>query len=105
MVMCRYGSVFAVLLTSSALVAQPAGFNYDESRVPQYQLPDSLLMLDGTRVETARQWNQHRRAEVVKLFETEMYGRGPGRPVDLHPLGAGDVRPGRHGARDGQVGL
>jgi len=84
MVMRWYGSVVAVLLTSSVLVAQPAGFNYDESKVPPYELPDSLLMLDGTRVQTARQWNEQRRGEVFKLFETEMYGRSPGRPDDLH---------------------
>ena len=32
-------------------------------------------------------------------------GRAARRARHLHPLGAGDVRPGRHGARDGQVGL
>ena len=31
--------------------------------------------------------------------------RRAGRALDLHPLGPGDVRPGRHGPRDGQVGL
>ena len=84
MVMRWHGVLLSVVLGSSLLQAQPSAFNYDESKVPQYQLPDPLLMLDGTRVETARQWNQERRAEVHKLFETEMYGRSPGRPDGLH---------------------
>ena len=77
--------VFLVVsLSSSVILGQPEGFNYDELKVPDFQLPDPLLMLDGTRVETARQWNESRRAEIHQLFEKEMYGRSPGRPGGLH---------------------
>lgn len=86
--MCN-GYPFVVLaattfLATSHVWAQPAEFNYDESKVPEYQLPDPLLMQDGTRVETARQWLEHRRPEILKLFEEEMYGRSPARPPGLH---------------------
>jgi hypothetical protein len=43
-------------LTTSYVWAQPPEFNCDESKPPEYQLPDPLLIQDGTRVETARQW-------------------------------------------------
>ncbi len=77
--------VFLVVsLSTSVILGQPEGFNYDELKVPDFQLPDPLLMLDGTRVETARQWNESRRAEIHQLFEKEMYGRSPGRPGGLH---------------------
>lgn len=51
--------------------------NYDESRVPEYSLPDPLLCLDGTRVTTVAEWENHRRPELVSLLETYMYGHAP----------------------------
>ena len=58
--------------------------NYDESLVPPYILPDPLTMQDGTPVKTAAQWYGQRRPELLSLFESEMYGRAPGRPEGLH---------------------
>lgn len=58
--------------------AQPAGFNYDESKVPQYTLPDPLALSTGEEVNDARTWRQRRRPEILKLFETHVYGRVPG---------------------------
>lgn len=58
--------------------------NYDESRVPHYVLPDPLVMSDGTPVTSPEQWYAERRPELYHLFETEMYGKAPGRPADLH---------------------
>ena len=84
MLMRWFGGLLGVVLALSPLQSQAQEFNYSESKVPQYQLPDPLLMLDGTRVETAGQWTQKRRAEVHQLFTTEMYGRSPGRPEGLH---------------------
>ena len=57
--------------------AQPADANYDESKVPDYTLPDPLMLTSGGRVETSEQWRERRRPEVLRLFETEMYGRTP----------------------------
>ena len=60
-----------------SLDAQPAGFNYDEAQVPAYTLPDPLRDLAGTPVASAATWQQHRRAEVLALFEENVYGRVP----------------------------
>ena len=60
--------------------AQPAGFNYDEAKVPPYTLPDPLTLADGTKVTSARLWSQRRRPEILRLFEEHMYGKAPGRP-------------------------
>lgn len=65
-----------------ATPAQPAA-NYDESKVPVYTLPDVLKCADGTVVQNARDWRQKRRPELLKLFETEVYGRAPQRPAGL----------------------
>ena len=62
---------------------QPSEANYDESRVPSYQLPDPLVTAAGMRVTTAQQWWQLRRPEILQLFEREMYGKAPGRPNNL----------------------
>nr|WP_293834080.1 acetylxylan esterase [uncultured Arsenicibacter sp.] len=43
-------------------------------------LPDPLLMGNGKRVQTARQWTRERRPELLNLFASEMYGQTPPRP-------------------------
>lgn len=58
--------------------------NYDESRVPQYTLPDPLKTEDGTTITTAADWQQRRRPELLRLFEQQMFGRAPGKPSELH---------------------
>lgn len=58
--------------------------NYDEAKVPEYTLPDPLVCTDGKKVKNAKQWYEKRRPELLSLFETEMFGKAPGRPEDLH---------------------
>lgn len=48
---------------------------YDELEVPKFDLPDPLLMSNGKRVEDAKTWSRKRRPEILKLFETHVYGR------------------------------
>ncbi len=62
--------------------AKPKGrpkLNYDEAKVPPYTLPDPLVLRSGERVNTPEQWRDLRRPEILKLFETTVYGRMPGR--------------------------
>ena len=60
-------------------------FQYDESKVPQYDLPDALTLNNGRKVKTIRRWERKRRPELLKMFADEMYGNAPiGRPADLH---------------------
>ncbi len=54
-----------------------------ESKVPDYTLPDPLVMNDGTPVTDAATWKQHRRPEILALFEKYVYGKAPGRPENL----------------------
>jgi hypothetical protein len=63
--------------------AQTPGFNYDEAKVPAYTLPDPLVLSNGERVRDAQTWLTRRRPEILKLFETHVYGRSPGRPSGL----------------------
>ncbi len=51
--------------------------NYDESKIPDYELPDPLVTEGGDRVTDAAMWNEVRRPELLKLFATEVYGTAP----------------------------
>jgi hypothetical protein len=51
--------------------------NYDETKVKPYTLPDPLVTSDGTPVRDARGWTSKRRGEIVRLYETEVFGRIP----------------------------
>lgn len=45
------------------------------------ELPDPLVMLDGTRITTAAEWNAKRRPELKQLFQHYMYGYLPPKPT------------------------
>src|SRR6185369_7432525 len=50
---------------------------YDENTANPYpNLPGPLTFNDGSRVKTATQWRK-RRAEILELFDREVYGRRP----------------------------
>src|SRR5664280_2343636 len=57
--------------------------NYDEAKVGTYTLPDPRLLSNGKPVRDAKTWNEQRRAEIVRLFEENQYGRSPGRPAAM----------------------
>ncbi len=57
---------------------------YDEEKVPEYTLPDPLVMLDGQKVTDVNTWKQKRRPEILKLFEEHVYGHTMiGRPEKM----------------------
>lgn len=51
--------------------------NYDESKVGSYTLPDPLVLANGQPVRDADTWFKKRRPELLKLYESEIYGRVP----------------------------
>lgn len=53
------------------------GVNYDESKVPDYTLPNPLIAGDGTPVADAEAWTASRREELLDLFRDHVYGRRP----------------------------
>lgn len=74
----------SILLFSCSLHAQKRETNYDEAKVPAYELPDPLQFDDGREVRIARQWEKKRRPQVLEVFAQEMYGHMPARPEGLH---------------------
>jgi len=59
------------------------GFIFREADVPPYDLPDPLLLSDGTRVTDADTWRTKRRPELFDFFERQVYGRTPPLPKAL----------------------
>jgi hypothetical protein len=78
--MSMKASLLAVIfLTSmiSALAQDHKESNYDESKVPQYTLPEVLKTQAGKRVTSKEQWEKTRRPEILRLFEDNIYGQLP----------------------------
>lgn len=74
--------------------------NYDESKVPAYVLPDICSFINGKTVTNASEW-ELRRAEIIELFEKNVYGKIPSLPftqkyivtkVNNHALGGKAIR-------------
>ena len=76
-----HGAGLYRLMESPVVSTEP---NYDEDRVPTYQLPDALICTNGRVVADADTWRGVRRPEILQLFEREMYGRMPGRLEGMH---------------------
>src|SRR6478736_8579092 len=51
--------------------------NYDEDKVGTYKLPDPLVLRNGKAVRNSDMWFKQCRPEILKLYETEIYGRVP----------------------------
>jgi hypothetical protein len=51
--------------------------NYTESNVAPYSLPDPLKLANGQPVSDAQTWLTQRRPELLKLFESQVYGQIP----------------------------
>ncbi len=63
-------------LIQAAFARQP---NYDESKIAPYTLEDPLTFADGRKLASPEEWPA-RRAEIVRIFEREMFGRTPPKP-------------------------
>src|SRR6185503_18682636 len=63
-----------------------------------YTLPDPLVMADGKRVTDAQTWRTKRRPEILRAYQTEIYGRIPANTpkvtwevVDTDPAAKGNT--------------
>lgn len=54
--------------------------SFDEGKAWYFVLPNPLILADGRPVADAQTWYSQRRPEILKLFQTQVYGRAPGRP-------------------------
>ena len=52
--------------------------NYDESKVPEIDLPDPLTTFSKQQILTSSAWNELRKPELTAFYETEVFGKVPG---------------------------
>ena len=57
--------------------------NYDEARIPHYDLPDLLVTAEGKPITTAEQWRNIRRPQILSLFANFIYGAVPVPPYPI----------------------
>lgn len=51
--------------------------NYDEAKVAPFTLPDPLVLVNGKPVRDRQTWIKQRRSEILRMYETGIYGRLP----------------------------
>ena len=76
-------SALILLVASTGAFAQATRYNFDESKIPPYTIPDPLTCADGTAVKDARTWNEKRRPELMAIFEDQVYGKTPSAGIPL----------------------
>ncbi|MFT4547549.1 MAG: hypothetical protein ACI9MB_001496 [Verrucomicrobiales bacterium] len=73
--------VFMSLLVISTLAREgkesDSDVNYEESKIPHYDLPALLVTPEGKRITTADEWRNIRRPQILSLFSNLVYGRVP----------------------------
>jgi hypothetical protein len=78
-------AITCFVLTAITTRAQEAPRNFDESKVGSYTLPDPLLSTTGEKVLTTAQWIDERRPEILRLFESRVYGKVPKPASPIEP--------------------
>ncbi len=69
-----------------------AGFPEVSELPSRPELPDPLVMFDGSRVVSPEQWTEKRRPELKELFQHYMYGRMPTPATPVSPAFEGEDR-------------
>lgn len=59
------------------MILSAQNFNTDESKVPDFDLPNLLLSENGTKINNIMAWETIRRPELVITFEEQVYGKAP----------------------------
>jgi len=73
----RIAFIGLLLIVGVTQVTAQEETNYDESKVPNYVLPEVLRCQDGTLVTDKRQWEKKRRPELMRILSEQEYGFTP----------------------------
>ena len=76
-------AVFIAFISTMIVNGQTIETTVDESKVPQYVLPELLKSSNGEEIDTPEKWNKLRRPEILDLFETQVYGKSPAKPAAM----------------------
>jgi len=78
--------IFSIACCAIPFVSTAQSTLYDESKVPDYTLPELLITEKGKQVKSVKDWEKSRRSEILAIFEQEVYGETPRKkiPVTYH---------------------
>ena len=51
--------------------------NYEETKIPHYDLPQLLIGPDGKKISSTSEWEEIRRPQILSLYSNLIYGRVP----------------------------
>jgi hypothetical protein len=68
-------ALLSYLTMNCIMSAQPKGYNYEESKVPQFELPPLLQTDDLIKINTLKEWQNIRRPEILNHLKNEIYGK------------------------------
>ena len=68
---------FLLFMGIMEMIAQDNSDNFN------YDLPNLLVSNNGKRIQTIEEWEKNRRPEIIKLFETYVYGKIPEENIDI----------------------
>jgi len=75
---CTFVACLALAFPSAAQRKETdKNVNYEEERVPNYDLPPLLVTAEGEPVTNPQQWRDVRRPQIISLFSNLIYGRVP----------------------------
>ena len=61
-------------------------FNYDESLVPSFELPKTLMAADGHGISNADEWTGRQRGESYRLVAETVYGVRPSDDIQVKAI-------------------
>ena len=97
---------FVCILSLLAFAAPAAAeFPSPSELKPSAELPDPLVMLDGTRVASKADWEAKRKPELKALFQHYMYGRLPPKPKAVFRVGESWSEDGLQTFMDGKANI
>ena len=67
--------LLAVLLTQACNAQNYV--NYDESKVPDFVVPDPLATFKGKKIKSSKSWEKKGRPELLQFFSQNVYGELP----------------------------
>lgn len=77
----RRSFLAAMAASPLAMAAEKTTFPAPDQLPVRPDLPDPLILMDGTKVQSKEDWWNRRRPELLELFQHYMYGYFPKKPV------------------------
>ena len=69
-------SIFLIVVSQISFAQFEA--NYDESKVPEFEIPDPLKTFAGKKIRNSKKWLKKGRPELLEFFTKSVYGEIPG---------------------------